>query len=290
MLRHETGVLAATAFGKTVVAARGSSPSAASTRSCWSIAASCSTSGLSGSRRSSMYLRNRSVESAEAEVDRLEGLMSASFRVSSERAWSMTASPAMRPRDHRRVPSPVGAQFRTVVRQAKARFVLGLSATVARKDGHHPIIFMQCGPVRHQVNARAQAASRPFEHFVLVQPTRSSRRRPLIGQARRISNAVGVDRRPDANSANLRGRRRLGSQWAFAVDLTERNEHLDRFEHELASRVDHVVVLRAGIGKKQRQAVKPSRGHPAPRRVSHPHRPANTLARDSTTRVWTRCF
>ena len=61
--------------------------------------------------------------------------------------------------------------FEQVTRQAKARFVVGLSATVARKDGHHPIIFMQCGPVRHRVNARAQAASRPFEHFVLVQPT-----------------------------------------------------------------------------------------------------------------------
>ncbi|HZM94143.1 MAG TPA: DEAD/DEAH box helicase family protein, partial [Vicinamibacterales bacterium] len=61
--------------------------------------------------------------------------------------------------------------FEQVARQAKARFVVGLSATVARKDGHHPIIFMQCGPVRHQVSARAQAASRPFEHFVLVQPT-----------------------------------------------------------------------------------------------------------------------
>ncbi len=61
--------------------------------------------------------------------------------------------------------------FEQVARQAKARFVVGLSATVARKDGHHPIIFMQCGPVRHRVNARAQAAARPFEHFVLVQPT-----------------------------------------------------------------------------------------------------------------------
>ena len=35
--------------------------------------------------------------------------------------------------------------FELAARQAKARFVLGLSATVARKDGHHPIIFMQCG-------------------------------------------------------------------------------------------------------------------------------------------------
>ena len=61
--------------------------------------------------------------------------------------------------------------FEQVARQAKARFVLGLSATVARKDGHHPIIFMQCGPVRHRVNAKAQAAARPFEHYALVQPT-----------------------------------------------------------------------------------------------------------------------
>lgn len=61
--------------------------------------------------------------------------------------------------------------FKSVVRQAKARFVVRLSATVARKDGHHPIVTMQCGPVRYRVNARAQAAARPFEHVVLVQPT-----------------------------------------------------------------------------------------------------------------------
>jgi len=67
--------------------------------------------------------------------------------------------------------------FEQVTRQAKARFVAGLSATVARKDGHHPITFMQCGPVRHRVNAKAQAAARPFDHFVLVQPTAFQRNR-----------------------------------------------------------------------------------------------------------------
>ncbi len=61
--------------------------------------------------------------------------------------------------------------FEQVVRRAKARFVLGLSATVTRKDGHHPVIFMQCGPVRHRVDAKAQAAARPFEHTVIVRPT-----------------------------------------------------------------------------------------------------------------------
>src|SRR5580765_4609042 len=61
--------------------------------------------------------------------------------------------------------------FEQVVRRAKARFVLRLSATVTRKDGHHPTIFMQCGSVRHRVDAKAQAAARPFEHTVIVRPT-----------------------------------------------------------------------------------------------------------------------
>jgi superfamily II DNA or RNA helicase len=61
--------------------------------------------------------------------------------------------------------------FEQVVRQAKAKYLLGLSATVARKDGHHPIVFMQCGPIRHRVDAKAQAAARAFQHNVLVRPT-----------------------------------------------------------------------------------------------------------------------
>jgi hypothetical protein len=52
--------------------------------------------------------------------------------------------------------------FELVARRSKARYVLGLSATVARKDGHHPIIFMQCGPIRYRVDAKSQAATRSF--------------------------------------------------------------------------------------------------------------------------------
>lgn len=61
--------------------------------------------------------------------------------------------------------------FEQVTRQAKAKYITGLTATLKRKDGHHPIITMQCGPVRYSVNAKEQAAIRPFEHTVLVRPT-----------------------------------------------------------------------------------------------------------------------
>ncbi len=44
------------------------------------------------------------------------------------------------------------SSFEKVIRQFKGRFITGLSATVTRKDGHHPIITMRCGPIRYRVN------------------------------------------------------------------------------------------------------------------------------------------
>jgi len=61
--------------------------------------------------------------------------------------------------------------FERVVRQSKARYVTGLSATVVRRDGHHPVIFMQCGPLRFRVADRKHAGSRPFRHRVIVRLT-----------------------------------------------------------------------------------------------------------------------
>jgi superfamily II DNA or RNA helicase/very-short-patch-repair endonuclease len=147
--------------------------------------------------------------------------------------------------------------FEQVARQSKARFVLGLSATVARKDGHHPIIFMQCGPVRHQVNARAQAASRPFEHFVLVQPTTFQPTRSPDPDKRVEFQTLYQELIDDPARTRRICEDVLDSvrNGRSPLILTERNDHLDRFEQELATRVDHVVVLRAGMGKKQRHAV-----------------------------------
>jgi len=61
--------------------------------------------------------------------------------------------------------------FESVAKACKAKYVLGLSATLTRKDGHHPIVFMQCGPVRYQVSAKQQALARPFDHYVTQRQT-----------------------------------------------------------------------------------------------------------------------
>ncbi len=78
----------------------------------------------------------------------------------------------------------VSAQnFEQVIRRAKAKYVAGLSATVVRKDGHHPIIFMQCGPVRHRVEREgagglpAFSAQRAGASHVFPVPRRSQSQR-----------------------------------------------------------------------------------------------------------------
>src|SRR5438132_7576983 len=147
--------------------------------------------------------------------------------------------------------------FEQVVRRAKARFVTGLSATVTRKDGHHPIIFMQCGPVRHRVNAKAEAMRRPFTHSVLVRPTAFQPATPSPSDKRVEFHSLYGDLICD----ELRNRR-ICEDVIEAVQagrsplvLTERNEHLHSLANQLAGRVGHVIVLRGGMGKKQREAM-----------------------------------
>ena len=61
--------------------------------------------------------------------------------------------------------------FEQVMRQIKAKYVVRLTATPTRKDGHHPIIYMQCGPVRFSMSARTMTESTPFEHQVIPRRT-----------------------------------------------------------------------------------------------------------------------
>lgn len=144
--------------------------------------------------------------------------------------------------------------FEAVAREAKARYVLGLSATVARKDGHHPIIFMQCGPVRHRVRAKDQAARRSFDHRVVFRPTRfemdreSPDERP--GIQRIYASLVQDSARNDLIVKDVLGALAAGRS---PLVVTERTAHLEVLRERLAGRTRNVVVLRGGMSERQRK-------------------------------------
>jgi len=145
--------------------------------------------------------------------------------------------------------------FEAIARGAKARYVLGLSATVTRKDGHHPIIFMQCGPVRHRVDARKQAAIRPFDHKVVFRRTefRAARNDPDEKPAiQELYAKLGQDRaRNDLIFDDIMAALEAGRS---PVVITERKDHLDLLTGRLSKFSKNLIVLRGGMSALQSRA------------------------------------
>ena len=69
--------------------------------------------------------------------------------------------------------------FEQILKAVKARYVYGLTATPIRKDGHQPIIFMQCGPIRYNADAKAQMQGQTFQRLLVPRFTPF---RPVSGE------------------------------------------------------------------------------------------------------------
>jgi len=145
--------------------------------------------------------------------------------------------------------------FERVLSEAKARYVVGLTATPERRDGHHPIAEMQLGPIRFAVTARDEAARRPFAQRLIVRETAFAipPTHPAAGiQALYAALAQDEARNrlilDDVISALAAGR--------SPILLTERTDHLLFLASRLASFTRHLIVLRGGMGVRQQRAVR----------------------------------
>jgi superfamily II DNA or RNA helicase len=140
--------------------------------------------------------------------------------------------------------------FEQVMRQVKAKYVTGLTATPVRQDGHQPIIFMQCGPIRFRVSARDAIARSPFQHLVL--PRLTSFHAPENLRIQDLYSALNSDAERDQQI--LSDIREAVSEGATPLVLTNRTDHLDKLAAGLCD-VEHVLVLKGGMGKKELKAV-----------------------------------
>ena len=144
--------------------------------------------------------------------------------------------------------------FEKVMRKVRARYITGLTATPQRRDGHHPILHFQLGPVRFSVDPRSPEARHPFEHRVTV------RRTPFQMQAG--SSEPGIQEIYAQLAADCARNETILDDVIGALEagrspilLTERRDHLDYFADQLGRVARHLVVLRGGMGVKQRREV-----------------------------------
>ncbi len=145
--------------------------------------------------------------------------------------------------------------FEIVARQSKCKFITGLSATVQRKDGQHPIIFMNCGPIRYKVDDKQQARSRPFAHKVIVKKTDFKNNRYDTSNYATIHELYeSLINDEERNQMIVNDVLAASKELRFPVVLTERKRHLEILKGLIEAKVSHVIAMHGGMGKKQRRA------------------------------------
>jgi superfamily II DNA or RNA helicase len=139
--------------------------------------------------------------------------------------------------------------FEAILNQSKARYVVGLTATPVRRDGHQPIIFMQCGPIRHSAK-KPETAPSQLEVWPNYLPASGiPLDAPIQEVFHLVANDVARNRRiaADVLAAYREGRKILV--------LTERTEHLLLLKEALGEHLEHCFVLHGRLSKKQRSEV-----------------------------------
>jgi len=143
--------------------------------------------------------------------------------------------------------------FEQVMKRVNAKYVLGLTATPVRKDGHHPIIQMQCGPLVGNVKFKASELGEGYKH--ILNPRFTNFHSTFDQQSRAsgitiqeyYSELIKDDAR---NEMIVRDVLSAVIQKRFPLLLTERKEHVEYFEKRFDGLISRVIIMTGGMGKK----------------------------------------
>ena len=142
--------------------------------------------------------------------------------------------------------------FEQILRYANAKYVYGLTATPFRQDGHQPIIFMQCGPVRYLVDAKSQAEKRAFHHYLIPRFTNSRLETDDMHISAKYKALVEDSGR---NAIIIKDVKDILSEGRNPIIITERKDHAFSLAEMLKNACEHVITLTgSGTPKEKREA------------------------------------
>ncbi len=142
--------------------------------------------------------------------------------------------------------------FERVMREVKARYILGLTATPHRRDGLEPILQFQLGPVRFTISSKIETEGRAFERRLVVRET-------AFRLTQDSSDATIQDIYRELAKDETRNRLILSDVAASLregrspIVLTERRDHLEFLDREIGSAAPNRVVLRGGMTTRARR-------------------------------------
>ncbi len=149
-------------------------------------------------------------------------------------------------------------RFEMVLNEVRAKYILGLTATPERQDGHQKIIFMAAGPIRHKVkNTHQDKFTQEVKvHQLYDAPPillRQSDERPKISDAYRW-----IMENEDRTQRLVRDVVKSIEQTKHPIVLTERREHAEAINSILLEQDIDSVVLKGAMGAAERKKVEKS--------------------------------
>ena len=142
-------------------------------------------------------------------------------------------------------------QFETILKRFQSKYVLGLSATPNRRDGHQPIVYMQCGPIRYRVNLKKENRTQPVMHVLEVHETPF--KSELTQESKRIQETFKELIANDArNRSIVQDIEKACQEGRFCLVITERKGHLERLKVALSG-IKRLASVCGNIITKERQ-------------------------------------
>ena len=143
--------------------------------------------------------------------------------------------------------------FERVLREVNAHWVYGLTATPIRKDGHQPIIFMQCGEIRYSVDSKAQQDCQSFRRLLIPRFSSDPPVDNLDGNSYvQVCEALLVDE--GRNKLILDDVKDALSKGRSPIILTARTAHVDLLAQECEEICQNVIRLVGNDSAKMKRA------------------------------------
>lgn len=144
--------------------------------------------------------------------------------------------------------------FEQVLMSIKVHTIYGLTATPIRKDGHQPIIFMQCGPIRFSTDVKSQMAKQFFDRFLI--PRFTSYNSILEDRLSIATLYKYISEDEIRNNLIVEDICKAVNTGRTPIILTNRTAHVSVLAEKLKATIKNVISL-TGIGttKEKREAM-----------------------------------
>ena len=142
--------------------------------------------------------------------------------------------------------------FENVLKSIKAHTIYGLTATPIRKDGHQPIIFMQCGPIRFSADTKSQIAKQSLERCLIP---RFTSYRSITDDKQSITTLYQLLSEDEIrNTLIVEDVCKVVEAGRTPIILTNRTAHVTILAEKLRDKVKNVITLTGtGSTKEKRE-------------------------------------